>query len=369
MSFEMLREAYRRVRARAPKGTGPLSRADVYLFVFAAGEFGDALAGAGLYAALKKEAERFVDWVGHVAESNRDFSFQKEGWYLPFTANREVGFTYILAPIISETYMGYVEYHDAHFDTERTASEGLGPYLLYVCSIARAVETQEPRFFEHLMDAFLIVGPRSFELVLRAADKLCYQAGVHRAPLPLPLGEPEPSDALRDDSAQGATKLGEALAESPGEGVCGMQEGPLLQVAEGAACTPVPSPVPGSQPPPVSVPADEASSHSPTAREAQEARWREATTIRAHAQPPETYYGADYLEGSLNTLSLALYSKSRTGDRKVVRRAVMHGQVYVWRTSGHAWRMFFKTREALERGRETMDRKLAENEQNGPKEN
>ena len=160
MSFEMLREAYRRVRARAPKGTGPLSRADVYPFVSAAGEFGDALAGAGLYAALKKEAERFVDWVGHVAESNRDFSFQKEGWYLPFTANREVGFTYILAPIISETYMGYVEYHDAHFDTEPKASEGLGHYLLYVCSIAREAEMQEPHFFEHLVDACLLVGEK-----------------------------------------------------------------------------------------------------------------------------------------------------------------------------------------------------------------
>ena len=369
MSFEMLREAYRRVRARAPKGTGPLSRADVYLFVFAAGEFGDALAGAGLYAALKKEAERFVDWVGHVAESNRDFSFQKEGWYLPFTANREVGFTYILAPIISETYMGYVEYHDAHFDTEPKASEGLGHYLLYVCSIAREAEMQEPHFFEHLVDACLLVGPRGVDLVLRAADKLCDPARVHSAPLPLPLGEPEPSDALRDDSAQRATELGEALAEAPGDGVCEMQEGPLLQVAEGVACTPIPSPVPQSKPPSVSVPADEASSDTPTDLEVREARWREARIIRADAQPPQAYYGADYLEGSLKALSLALYTDSKTGDPKVVMRAVMNEQVWVKRISRHGWQMFFHTQRDLERGRGKMERKLAENGQHGPKEN
>ena len=205
--------------------------------------------------------------------------------------------------------------------------------------------------------------------MLHEQVELCYQAGVHRAPLPLPLGEPEPSDALRDDSAQGATELGEALAESPGEGVYGIQEGPLLQVAEGVACTPIPSPVPQSKPPSVSVPADEASSDSPTDLEVREARWREAKIIRADAQPPQAYYGADYLEGSLKALSLALYTDSKTGDPKVVMRAVMNEQVWLKRISRHGWQMFFHTQRDLERGRGKMERKLAENGQHGPKEN
>jgi hypothetical protein len=127
--------------------------------------------------------------------------------------------------------------------------------------------------------------------------------------------------------------------------------------------------VPQCQPPPVSVPADEASSHSPTDCEIREARWLEAKIIRAHAQPPQAYYGADYLEGSLKALSLALHTDSKTGDRKVVKRAVMNDQVWVKRISGHAWHMFFHTQGDLERGRGKMERKLAENGQNGPKEN
>ena len=148
-----------------------------------------------------------------------------------------------------------------------------------------------------------------------------------------------------------------------------MQEGPLLQVAEGVACTPIPSPVPQSKPPSVSVPADEASSDTPTDLEVREARWREARIIRADAQPPQEYYGADYLEGSLKALSLALYTDSKTGDPKVVKRAVKNEQVWVRRISRHGWHMFFHTRVDLERGREKMEPKLAENEQNGPKEN
>jgi len=53
----------------------------------------------------------------------------------------------------------------------------------------------------------------------------------------------------------------------------------------------------------------------------------------------------------------------------VVKRAVKNKQVWVRRISGHAWHMFFHTRVDLERGREKMEPKLAENEQNGPKEN
>jgi len=93
------------------------------------------------------------------------------------------------------------------------------------------------------------------------------------------------------------------------------------------------------------------------------------TFDHSSAQPPQEYYGADYLEGSLKALSLALYTDSKTGDPKVVMRAVMNEQVWVKRISRHGWQMFFHTQRDLERGRGKMERKLAENGQHGPKEN
>jgi hypothetical protein len=367
MSFDNVKEAYAALEARIPPmGAVYRPEEEIPSFVPAVCRFIEALAATGLYSKLKERAEYLVDCVARKMRARNDISFRAHWW--EFRVPKHGGEALrlcALVPFLSDTYISYIFFNGQFPETDQELNAAIGNYLLHVCYISGALGAEK---YVELEECIRLLGTIIFFPCLhRTAYDWYYQAWLRSEPRPFTSRKWKQSDGLPGDSAPEVAQTHESREESCGEKLSAIQTCAPVQDIEGTAVNTTLSPGEVNPSAPANTADDEAQSDDEAADKAKRKRWLEAQIKRPKEQPPEDYYGDDYLEGTKISLSLALNTNSTAGDPKVFERAVESGQVWVRRISGQTWHMFFPTPDALERGREKRDNKMAEKGKTGQK--
>jgi hypothetical protein len=294
MSLQSVKEAFGRLQALAKEDCQSFPPARVLSIILAAGEYGRALAAAGLYGEARRVAEDFADWI---LEHRGPDDYSYRNYLCPTLAGEESTLLRIPTPALSKADLTEVSYAECFKHEGLHGRNLLGYYLLYLCSAAVNGEDAQPEFLDHLARCFSLDPSGLIERLTQAATDL-YWLARRRLEGPEPAGRPAPEGAQADDNH-----------------------------SEGA-------------------PAPDGSVELQSGKRPQREWYGEASE-----EPPKQFYPEESLVNTSTNLSMALYTRSPNVSSKRVREAHERGTVWVRRRAGQVWEMFFRSKKDLEEAR------------------